>query len=308
MARKTESNRRRALVGFWMIGGLLLSLGVPAIAQNSTSISQGFQTKESNIVPGALVSLEPKSQNTVQLANTDRVPQLVGVVADHSLIELSAATSQQVQVVISGTTSALVSNINGDIKSGDKITASPINGVGMKATESMLVIGTAQADLSSISTNEQAVTDKSGKVQSVRTGLLPVQVSITYYVAPDKKSFIPTFLYQIAQSIAGRDVSVARVLLSFLILLAGFVSASILLFSSVQSSIISIGRNPLSEGAVHKSMLEVGLTSIGILVAAIIAIYLVLRTSDGHTAIDSHYRLTGDDHCQHNQSYLVDMV
>lgn len=252
---------------------------LPLLAQDTAAISQGFQTDETNISAGALMSLEPDNQGKVQLANTNRTSQLVGVISNDPLVSLSGDTSK-VQVVISGITPALVSNINGDITSGDKITTSPIDGVGMKATASTQIIGTAQEDFSNIQTTELTITDKSGNQQVVRAGLLPMQVNVTYYAAPEQsqKTFLPEFLQQIANSVAGREVSVVRVLISLLILLLGFVSAGVMLYSSVQSSIISIGRNPLSENAVQKSLLQVGATALGILLVMAIAIYLILTT------------------------------
>jgi hypothetical protein len=256
--------------------GLLVSTTVDA--EGTAAISQGFKTDESELAIGALVSLTSGSQSTVQLSNTDRVNQLIGVIGDKPLIELSN-NDKETQVVISGTTLALVSDINGDVKTGDKITASPINGVGMRTSSSVLAVGTAQADLSSITTTSRSINDKQGKPQTVNVGALPVQVNVTYYAAPqENNSFLPPFLQSVANSVAGKDVSPVRVLVSTLVLAFGFLSIAVLLYSSIRSSIISIGRNPLSEGAVRKSLFEVGATALGILLVMLIAIYLVLST------------------------------
>jgi len=64
---------------------------------------------------------------------------------------------------------------------------------------------------------------------------------------------------------------VAALLVLFL-----FAAVIILLYSAVRSSIISIGRNPLSENAVRKGLLEVGLTVVGVLAFTVIVIYLIL--------------------------------
>jgi hypothetical protein len=52
----------------------------------------------------------------------------------------------------------------------------------------------------------------------------------------------------------------------------------VLLYSAVKSSIISIGRNPLSEKAVQKSIFQIGFTVLGILLLTLITIYLILTT------------------------------
>jgi hypothetical protein len=256
---------------------VLFSLLVPSLgAQGASSIAQGFQSDDDNITSGALVSLKPANPNTIELSNTQNVDQLLGVVGEQALIELSDGTNA-VQVVTSGITPALVSDINGEVKTGDRITASPIGGVGMKATQSVLVAGTAQADLDSVDTDERVITDKDGNQQVVRIGLVPLQVDTIFYVgSQDGSSFVPGFLQNLANSVAGRQVSPLRVLVAALLLLLLFVSVIVLLYSSVKSSIISIGRNPLSESAVHKSLLQVGLTVIGLLAFTVILVYLVL--------------------------------
>jgi hypothetical protein len=277
------SSHFRNMRAIWLLSLLLASIvglfgSADVQAANTAAISQGFSTTENDLTAGALVSLTSGSQNTIQLANSDRVNQLAGVIGDRPLIELSN-NDKEVQVVISGTTLTLISDINGDVKSGDKITASPINGIGMKANASSLVVGTAQADLSSTTTTQKTINDKRGQPQAVKIGAIPVQVNVTYYVAPeDKNAFLPPFLQSFANAVAGKEVSAIRVLISSLVLMFGFISIAVLLYSSIRSSIISIGRNPLSEGAVRKSLFEVGATSLGILLVMLIAIYLVLST------------------------------
>lgn len=268
-------------VRLW-VGALLLPLCFgtgQVLAQNGAAISQGFATTETNLVTGALMSLSEESGNTVGLANSDNVEQLVGVLGDRSLIALDSNGSKQVQVVTNGITLALVSDINGDIKTGDKITASPVSGVGMKATESMPIVGSAQADLASIETKETTIQSTDQGEQTIKVGSIPLQVNVTFYETPeDRDATLPPFLHDFASNLAGKQVSPVRIILAALILLLALLSIAVLLYSAVQSSIISIGRNPLSEAAVHKSLWQVGGIIFGILLLTVIAIYLILIT------------------------------
>lgn len=259
------------------VGVLVFLLGIsPLSAQGVSSIAQGFQTTDTNIVSGALVSLKSNTPNTVELSNSETIDRLVGVAGEKSLLELSNGASG-VQVVTNGITPALVSDINGEIRTGDKITASPIAGVGMRATASTVVIGTAQSNLSGSKTETRTVTDKSGKKKDVKIGAISVQVDKVFYEAPDdQSSFLPPAFQDIANSVAGRQVSPIRVLVAALLVLFLFGAVTILLYSAVRSSIISIGRNPLSENAVRKSLMEVGLTVIGVFAFTVIVIYLIL--------------------------------
>jgi hypothetical protein len=258
---------------------LMLILGVSSLsAQGASSIAQGFQTSDANVVSGALVSLKENAPNTIELSTQDNVQQLVGIAGNKSLIELNTGNGS-VQVVTNGTTPALVSDINGQIKTGDKITASPIAGIGMKATTSGVIVGSAESNFSDSNTQARSVTNKKGEKQTVHIGTITVQVDKVFYEAPsDNNSFLPPILQDFASSIAGHTVSPVRVLVAALLIVMLFAVVTILLYSAVRSSIISIGRNPLSEQAVHKSLLEVGLTIVGVLVFTIIVVYLILTT------------------------------
>lgn len=244
------------------------------------AISQSFTTNDS-VVPGAILSPDSTKKNTAQRASLKTADELLGVAGEGSLVELSSDGSEgkQVQVVTSGVTEVLVSDINGLVNFGDKITISPVHGVGMKAVKRGYVIGTAQAvftDASSVT--ERKITDKNGNQRNVKIGLLPVQINISYYEPSENvsKSVLPAFLFDIANTIAGKDVSPVRVIAALIVLLAGVGAIAALLFSSVRSSIISIGRNPLAASAVHKSLFEVVLFAVGILSMMLAGVYLIL--------------------------------
>jgi hypothetical protein len=255
---------------------LPLFFALPGSAQGNSAIAQGFQTEDAGIVAAALVGIEKDNPNSIELSNTEKADRLTGIVSNNPLIDLSDGGSG-VQVVTSGLTFGLVSNLNGDVQSGDKITASPISGVGMKATESTVVVGTVQGSLADAETETRTIRDEAGNEKEVRIGVLPIQVSVAYYsVDVGKAAFVPGFLQELANSVAGQNVSPVRVLVAALILLLLFISVTVLLYSAVRSSIISIGRNPLSEGAVRKSLFEVALTVVAVLVFAVMTIYLVL--------------------------------
>lgn len=253
----------------------LFILGISSQVQGASSIAQGFQT-DGNVVSGALVSLKSGTANTVELSSSKNVDHMLGIAGEDSLIELSNSSSK-VPVVTSGETTALVSDINGGVKTGDKITASPISGVGMKATTSVMVIGTAQADLSSVQTETRTVTDKEGHKQNVHIGNIPIQVDKVFYQSSQVlDSYVPRVIQDFANSVAGRSVSPVRVIIAGLLVLFVFITVVVLLYSSIRSSILSIGRNPLSENAVQKSLLQVGLTIFGVMAFVVIVVYLIL--------------------------------
>lgn len=245
-------------------------------AKGASSIAQGFQTDDPGIVPGALVSLKAGTANTVELSTIENTDRLLGVTGENSLIELSDGASK-LQVVTTGEATALVSDINGEVKTGDKITTSPIAGVGMKALTSTLVIGTAQANLAAVETKTHSVEDKRGDKKTVHIGAIPIQVDKVFYEATqDQNSYVPPVLQDLANTLVGKQVSPIRVMLASLLIAFVFAAVVVLIYTSVRSSIISIGRNPLSENAVRKSLLQVGITSFGVMAFSVIVVYLIL--------------------------------
>lgn len=262
------------------VGATILLLFFGTVVSANSGVSQGYTTKTSNVTAGALMGLSP-STNNAELASSGEKYQLLGLVADKPLIALSDG-SNQVQVVISGPASALVSNINGDIKAGDKITSSPIVGVGMKATDAGQVVGTAQVDFSKLKSVEQAVTDKSGQKHTVLVGSIPLLVSVSYFSGEANSlgalsSILPPFLLEAANSVAGQPVSPLRVFIGLIALLFGFVVVGIMLQSAVRSGMISVGRNPLAKKAVRRQLFDICLTALGILVVTTIVVYVVLK-------------------------------
>jgi len=258
-------------------GLLLLVLGMFAFgSQQAAAIAQGFRTSDRGLVAGALVSLTKTAPDAVERSTTNNLEQLTGVVSENSALELSSGSSS-VQVVTSGSTPALVSDLNGTIKSGDKITASPIAGVGMKAASSTLVIGSAVSNFVVASSQAHTLTDKTGHKTTVHIGAVLVQVDKVFYQAPEtQNAFLAPALQDLANNLIGRQVSPVRVLVAGLLVLALFTTIAVLLYSSVRSSIISIGRNPLAESAVRKSLLQIGALVLGLLAFTMLAVYMIL--------------------------------
>jgi hypothetical protein len=249
----------------------------PALA----SLSQGFATT-SPIASGSLVALDEHASGTVVTADSNNVGRLFGVVVPPSSasISLSGNSSGQVQVGTSGTAEALVSTAGGDIHVGDYITVSPIAGVGQKVgADSTRVVGTAQADFTATTdgaTKRSVDTDK-GK-REVAIGQIPIVIAVSSYTATDGKQpyAIPNWLQQLSNNLAGKAVSPIRIIIAGLMLLVALTSITVLLYSAVRNSIISIGRNPLSKVPVLQGLIQVILIAGVILALTAGGMYLVI--------------------------------
>lgn len=258
-------------------GVLALLSAAPAWA----SLSQGFATTQT-IATGSLVALDSKSSGTVDVADTNNVARLFGVVVPPAAasISLSGTGSGQVQVVTSGTAATLVSTAGGNIKVGDYITVSPIEGVGQKVgTDSTRVVGQAQADFdgSGDGVTKRTIDTDQGK-KEVAIGQIPIVISVSTYTSTNGKQnyVVPSWLQNLSNTLAGKSVSPIRIIIAGLILLVSLVSVTVLLYAAVRNSIISIGRNPLSKKGVLSGLMQVVIITGIILALTAGAMYLVI--------------------------------
>lgn len=273
--------RSRIALTIVLSGLFACFLAEPLAAVGSGAIAQSYTTT-TNIAPGTVLSLAPSGNSLVQpAANVGQGAPLVGVAVSQPLLELSGGGSGTIQVAVGGVAPALVSDINGPVRAGDHLAASPIAGVGMKASSAGQVVGVAQASLGSVSTTAQNFTDRTGKSHTVKIGLVPVAVGVEDYTGSGSGSisaFVPQFLQDMADALAGKPVSPARVLIALTVLVLGTFIVLFMLNSAIRNGIISIGRNPLAGAALRKGLLDVVLTAFGILLVSGVLTYIILAS------------------------------
>jgi hypothetical protein len=256
------------------LGAFFIAPQLHAQASSGT-IAQGFTANNDKgvIVAGALVSLKADTK-TVELATATSSEGLVGVVDQSSLLVISSG-AKEAQVVLGGTANTLVSDINGAIKAGDHITASPIAGVGMKATSTARAVGIVQSDFDTAHSQTKTIVDSHGQQHAVHIGYVSAQISLSNYEAPGS-TYLPVFVQNIANNVAGRQVSIIRVLVCSLLLVLSFLSLAIFIFSSARAAMVSIGRNPLASKDIRKSLYQVGAITIAAWGGALLACYFIL--------------------------------
>lgn len=246
----------------------------------AASISQAY--KSSGIIAaGTMVSLDPTDTTKVVPTTPETSNALIGVVIDrqNSTIALGDAEST-VQVATTGTTDVFVTDLNGAIKAGDKLTTSPLSGVGMKATAAARIIGTAKIDLDLTRATERTITDKSNKSHTVKIGRVATILGVSTFdpATTRGKSLVPVALQNLANDIAGgREVAGWRIIASLLILVVVTIIVFFLTYSSIRASIIAIGRNPLSAPAVYRSLFQLISIIIGLLLLALSTVYFLIR-------------------------------
>lgn len=254
---------------------MFIVLCIPGLVLAATTISQGYSTKD-DLSLGSIVSLQSNSSDHVTAAVTSNADSILGVVInrDSSLLSLTNDTKEQVQVATSGTVPVIVSDINGEIHRGDHITASPLKGVGMKASANVRIVGIAQSGMKNAT--KQTYKDKAGKEHSVTLGEVPVIVNVAYFFKEPEKTVVPTALQNMANALAGKTVSTLPIVLSSAVFLIMLVVVSSIIYSMIKSSIISIGRNPMSQAAVYRDLIQLSSLVIAILAVGLISIYFIL--------------------------------
>lgn len=248
---------------------------ISPLANAASLISQSYSTTE-DLAIDTIVSLKENSSDEVVAASHLNSANLLGVVvsANSSSLSLTNNLANQVQVATSGTLRVLVSDINGAITRGDYITASPITGVGMKATDNARIIGVAQGSIEGGAV--QKIKNDAGVEQSVKVGETSVLVNVSSYFKQPEKTLIPSAVQNVANAFAGRNVNTLPIIISAGIFLVTLLVVVIIIYSMIRNAIISVGRNPLSQSAVYRNVIQMSGLVLAILAAAFVAIYLVL--------------------------------
>lgn len=250
----------------------LLGLALPTAAQ---TISQGFDADD-NLERGTIVVLNEEDTGKVEPATINRVEDLYGVIINpnDAAVTLSAE-GKKVFVATNSPFEVLVSTQNGPIEPGDFVTISSLEGIGMLVDDvAPVVIGRA---LTGFDGSNSASTAQVGE-KTVEIGRVDVDILVgaNPHQSPSEAN-LPEFLRQAAETIADKPVPAVRVYIAvFVFIVSTFIAAS-LMYSGVRSSIISIGRNPLSKKSIIKSMIQVVLVGLIIFIIGVSGVYLLLR-------------------------------
>ncbi|MGH7237340.1 MAG: hypothetical protein ACREGF_02290 [Candidatus Saccharimonadales bacterium] len=257
-----------------------LLAGSGCVVAAAANLSRSYQSSAS-VTAGSLVSLATSPSGFVVPASSTNAGHLIGVaVASNDSLLAVDETPGRVQVALGGVANTLVSSLNGPINIGDSVAVSAIDGVGMKAAPGSKLIGIAQRALNNQSNNitTRQVTDKAGHNHQITIGYIPVAIAIG--VAPSPGGTVHSIVgsaQNLAADIVGHPVSVLSIVVSGVIALLALVAVIGLVYGSIHSSILSIGRNPLAKPAVFEALAQVMAMAALIAAAAILIIYLLLR-------------------------------
>jgi hypothetical protein len=265
-----------AIIG--LVGLILLGIASPISAQN---VTQGYNT-DRLLQRGTVVSLDAEDTSKVIPSTKENQDRLHGIVvaSNDSSFTLSDINERTFVATI-GRFDGLVSTEAGTIQPGDFLAVSSISGIAMKAGEfDPYTVGKA---IEGFDGNENTVSsaeirDNLGNTSTISIGrvLIDVAVGSNPLLRP-VDSTLPEFLESAAEAIADKPVSPVKIYIGIFIILATAGIAGSLLYSGVKSSVISIGRNPLSKKSITKSLLQIIVSSIIIFLIGLFGVYLLLR-------------------------------
>lgn len=254
-------------------------LSIPVKAQ---TVTQGYSA-DSVLQVGMIVGLVNDDPHKVQPISSKDAAQIQGVVvsANDSAV-LLGNENEKVYVASGGRFKVLVSNQNGNIKTGDYISVSSVNGIGMKASVSdQIVVGKSLTSYSYNDSNQvistAKVKDASGKEVSLSLGYVTVDISIGKNPLAKTESSLPTFLAKASEAIAGKPVSSIRAYMSVAILFLTTAIAASLLYAGVRNSMIAIGRNPLSRKIIMRGLFQIVFIGLIVFVCGVFGVYLLLK-------------------------------
>mgnify|MGYP001608392212 CR=1 FL=1 len=200
-----------------------------------------------NIKTGDIISLV---DGRYVLSSEAYDPAAAGVVANDPTLVVGRLQGQQSYVMVSsGIALVRVSTLNGPIASGDYITTSAIPGIGVKADEFGIIIGTALENY--IESDPERLTS------------IPVNLDIGTYGLLTNVTANPRVAF--------------RYVLAFVVAAASIIAGFVYFGKVARTGVESLGRNPLAARLIYASVffhlfLTVGIMAIGILIAYIIIV------------------------------------
>ena len=244
------------------------------------AVTQGFKANIA-MPTGAVVSLAKGSSDTVEKTTYENESSLIGVsaAAKDALIDLQPAGSV-IRVAVSGDTSLLVTDLNGDINPGDELVISPLSGIATKisddvSTKKVIAAAGEKFSKSSTNTKQVEVSMPDGSKKSVVVGR--IQVKLLLNDRSDKKAAAQSnILATVGQKLTGKPTSPLKLVASSVIAVSTFALAGLILNGSIKGSFISLGRNPLSRDSIVSSLLRASLLAVVITAMGLALAYVIL--------------------------------
>lgn len=242
-------------------------------------VTQGYATDET-LQNGLVVRLKPDNKAKVEPLTQEKESEMLGIIisSTESPVSISDPDQQQVFVATQGRYDVLVSNQNGEIRTGEGIVISSIKGVGMKADNlHRILVGKALENFDGKSDAESRVKIADGRTVSLGRIRVDISVSRNPTYSGDTIAGVPHALSRLAHAVTDKPVTAFRIYAGLAVLLTCFVIAGAILYSGIHAGVTSVGRNPLAKGSIIKSLITMTIGSLIVVSIGMFAVYLILK-------------------------------
>ncbi len=241
-----------------------LVLQTPVSAQGiSTGIAIGIPVKGSPVPDGSLIS---STSEGYVLADTPYDSSLYGVTSNRPAVSLeSSASANLTPIITSGKAYVRVSASGGTVAIGDYITSSKIPGIGVKATGSGFVVGTALGEFTPANPEEE--------------GLVLVSVGPRYSAAVSESGRGINLFANIKSAASSPFLSPLtslRYLLAVIVTAISFAGGFWYFGRFGKAGITALGRNPLAAKIISVGIVVNVLLTVVIAGAGLFLAYLIL--------------------------------
>jgi hypothetical protein len=273
-------NRKLVIKAWFIIAVTILLIAHYAVVTLAQGFTRGYATQDSGLQPGMAVTLSPESsadKELVERAGREDQGKVIGITTtiEDSLVTVTSE-DHQVYVKSSGVVDAYVSDINGEVMKGDRVTVSPLKGILMKADDAHSAVGVAAENFGEQAAEHQTIASDTGE-SSVRVAKLAVTLDSSIgQSAGQGGARSQSSLQRLGQSIVGKEVGELQVVIALIIFFIMMIAEGGIIYGAVSSSITSLGRNPLASTIIVRELIRVLGVVIIVMVVGLAAIYAVL--------------------------------
>ncbi|TSC73260.1 MAG: Uncharacterized protein G01um101470_186 [Parcubacteria group bacterium Gr01-1014_70] len=176
-------------------------------------------------------------------------PSVAGVVVNNPTLVVGNIRNDQSYIIVSsGVVLVRVSTIAGPIRAGDYITTSAIPGIGVKADQFGIIIGTALEDYDNTNTEE---------IHSIAVNL-------------------DIGTYGLLTNLTSNPRVAFRYVLAFVVAAASIIAGFVYFGKVARSGVESIGRNPLAARLIYAGVFFHLLLTVGIMLLGVLIAYLIV--------------------------------
>lgn len=265
----------RLFAAFSLLTLILVSQTGLLLAQ---TVLQGYASDE-QLQRGMLVAVKEGDESTVVALTDKNAQNMKGIVVEQNDSPVTLSSEERkIFVATSGVYDVLVSNEGGKIKKGDLLSVSSLAGIATKAGDNQLfVVGRASADFDGGGDAIGSSTTSGGK--TVQMGRIPMDISLgkNPSVKIPEKDRVPDSLQRLGNAIADRPVNAIRLYVGLFVFAVTSIIAGMMLYSGTRSSLIAIGRNPLSKASIYRGLIQVVLMSLIVFIIGLFGVYLLLK-------------------------------